>query len=101
MNLPEMANTAGKWFSQDLLGVSVSLHKALVRAFSCARLRLSAEGARLVNGADYVRPQSKNTVLDLFPARNKMMAAYTSGPKSTEINAINTSMGHVGVLGEA
>lgn len=36
-----------------------------------------------------------------FPARNKMMTALTSGPESTQINAINTALGHVGVLSDA
>jgi hypothetical protein len=36
-----------------------------------------------------------------FPARNKLIQNYTSGPQSKEINAINTAMGHVGVLGDA
>jgi hypothetical protein len=36
-----------------------------------------------------------------FPARNKMMTAMTSGPEATQINAINTALGHVGVLNDA
>src|SRR5205823_2580723 len=36
-----------------------------------------------------------------FPARNKLMTAFTSGKESQQINAINTAMGHVGVLGDA
>ena len=36
-----------------------------------------------------------------FPARNKLMTAFTSGTESHQINAINTAMGHVGVLGNA
>lgn len=36
-----------------------------------------------------------------FPARNKLMTAYTSGKEATQINAVNTAMGHVGVLGDA
>jgi hypothetical protein len=37
----------------------------------------------------------------MFPARNKMMTAMTSGPEATQINAINTALGHVGVLNDA
>lgn len=36
-----------------------------------------------------------------FPARNKMVISYTSGPESRSINAINTGLGHVGVLDDA
>lgn len=36
-----------------------------------------------------------------FPARNKMLTSFTSGAESKSINAINTAMGHVGVLNEA
>lgn len=36
-----------------------------------------------------------------FPARNKLMTAFTSGNESRQINAINTAMGHIGVLGNA
>ncbi len=36
-----------------------------------------------------------------FTTRNRMMIAYTSGPPSREINAINTVLGHVGVLDNA
>jgi hypothetical protein len=36
-----------------------------------------------------------------FPARNKMVTSFTSGPESKSINAINTAMGHVGVLNDA
>lgn len=36
-----------------------------------------------------------------YPARNKMMTAMTSGPEATQINAINTALGHVGVLDDA
>lgn len=36
-----------------------------------------------------------------YEAKNKLIQNYTSGPQSREINAINTAMGHVGVLGDA
>lgn len=36
-----------------------------------------------------------------FPARNKILNSYTSGPESKSINAINTALGHLGELGEA
>lgn len=36
-----------------------------------------------------------------FPARNKILQSYTSGPESKSINAINTALGHLGELGEA
>ena len=48
-----------------------------------------------VNALD---PQHDETT---FPARNKMMTAMTSGPEATQINAINTALGHVGVLNDA
>ena len=45
-----------------------------------------------------IDPQHDETT---FPARNKMMTAMTSGPEATQINAINTALGHVGVLNDA
>lgn len=46
-----------------------------------------------------------NNVYALDPEWNEQRAqlrkAYTLGPQSKEINAINTAMGHVGVLGDA
>lgn len=36
-----------------------------------------------------------------FPARNKLMTAFTSGKESGQINAVNTALGHVGVLSDA
>lgn len=45
-----------------------------------------------------IDPQHDDTY---FPARNKMMTAMTSGPEATQINAINTALGHVGVLNDA
>jgi hypothetical protein len=37
----------------------------------------------------------------MFPARNKMMTAMTSGKEGQQINAVNTALGHVGVLNDA
>lgn len=46
-----------------------------------------------------------NQVYSIDPQWNEQRAqlrkAYTLGPQSKEINAINTAMGHVGVLGDA
>jgi hypothetical protein len=36
-----------------------------------------------------------------FPARNKLMTAFTSGTESHQINSTNTAIGHIGVLGDA
>jgi hypothetical protein len=36
-----------------------------------------------------------------FPARNKLMTSFTSGKESQQINAVNTAMGHIGVLSDA
>lgn len=36
-----------------------------------------------------------------FPARNKMMTGMTSGKEGQQINAVNTALGHVGVLNDA
>jgi hypothetical protein len=36
-----------------------------------------------------------------FPARNKILNSYTSGPESKSINAINTALGHLGELKDA
>lgn len=36
-----------------------------------------------------------------FPARNKILTSFTSGPESKSINAINTGMGHLGELKDA
>lgn len=36
-----------------------------------------------------------------FPARNKMVTSFTSGPESKSINAVNTALSHVGVLNDA
>jgi hypothetical protein len=36
-----------------------------------------------------------------FPARNKLMTSFTSGPESHQINAVNTALGHVGVMSDA
>jgi len=36
-----------------------------------------------------------------FPARNKLITSFTSGPESKQINAVNTALGHVGVLSDA
>src|ERR1017187_10090100 len=48
-DLQEMANTVGKLFSPSLPGVPAILPSAPLPAFSGARLRVSAEGTRLVN----------------------------------------------------
>jgi hypothetical protein len=36
-----------------------------------------------------------------YNAKNDLMRKYTSGTPSKEINAINTALGHIGVLGDA
>lgn len=36
-----------------------------------------------------------------FPAKNKIIQSYTSGPESKSINAINTALGHLGELDQA
>jgi hypothetical protein len=36
-----------------------------------------------------------------FPARNKILTSFTSGPESKSINAINTALGHLGELDDA
>lgn len=36
-----------------------------------------------------------------FPARNKILTSFTSGPESKSINAINTALGHLGELKDA
>ena len=57
MNLPKMADTTGEAFSPALLGRPNGLPKSLLAGrFGRARLRVSAEDARLVNGAG-VRPR--------------------------------------------
>ncbi len=48
-----------------------------------------------VNALD---PQHDDTT---FPARNKLMTNLTSGPGSKSIGAINTALGHMGVLSDA
>lgn len=45
-----------------------------------------------------IDPQHDET---MFPARNKMMTAMTSGKEANQINAVNTALGHVGVLNDA
>ena len=36
-----------------------------------------------------------------FPARNKLMTDITSGKGAAQINAVNTALGHINVLGGA